>query len=103
MAGGLFDQGQWFVHCSFFIFSINYVSFLGFFLSDSSNELSSAVKSQEDIVTTAKEAASALEEDQDVSNLIIGMGLGFGSTIVVLLICVLARFFRCFKYVFKLC
>ena len=68
-------------------------------MADSSKELSAAVKSQEDIASAAQEADIALEDDQDGHNFIIGLGLGFGLTIVALLGCVLARIFKCLKYV----
>ena len=76
--------------------------FLGSFLSDSSMELSSAAESQESIASSAKETANGLGSEVEGSNLLVGIALGFGSTILALSCCVLARFFKCFKYVFYL-
>ena len=98
MAGALFDQG---VPLGSFIIICHVISVLiGSFLSDSSKELSSAAESQEDIAAAAKETADALGNDVENSTLLLGIGLGFGLTIVALFCCVLARFIMCFKYVF---
>ena len=98
MAGALFDQG---VSLGFLVIICHVISVLiGSFLSDSSKELSSAAESQENIAAAAKETADALGNDVESSNLLVGIGLGFGLTIVALLCCVLARFIRCFKHVF---
>ena len=96
MAGSLFDQG-W---CLCFFMILCYEDCVsGSFLSDSSKKLSSAAESQDAVAAAAKEAAEALDNDVEGSNLLVGMALGLGLTIVVLVCCVLARFLMCFKYV----
>ena len=98
MAGALFDQGG---SLGSLIIICHVISVLiGSFLSDSSKELSSAAESQENIAAAAKETADALGNDVENSTLLLGIGLGFGLTIVALFCCVLARFIMCFKYVF---
>ena len=94
MAGALFDQGL--CLCSFMINFHEYCD-LGSFLSDSSKELASAAESQDAVAAAAKEAAEALGNDVEGSNLFVGMALGLGLTLVVLVCCVVARFLMCFK------